>query len=322
MAEENVSIDEFLSARKGFVKSGDVCVKGAASPPTSWDPKTRTARFVMSAEIEDLDKDIVVQEGLDIEQFLKNPVAPFSHRSSDFPVGKWANVVKILNGRPKRHEGDLGLVPDGKDGVADRLAFHIGEGTIRACSIGFIPKRVRRREQSQPADGYQYAGYMIEEATLLECSPCSIPANPAALAKSAAAGDVVAKEIIEQVLDEWAKNPANGLLMPRSAFEDAYKSATGDKSLIVLGGKTFKIEEVAPPEPAHVDPVAKTILERIETLFAKAFPPAKNPEVQAAEAAAAEAAAAEADEAVKQEKAALAADIAELEGRVAPKIAA
>jgi phage head maturation protease len=251
MSERSVSVDEFLNARKGFVKSGGVLVKAATRAPSSWDPNKRSARFVMSAEVEDRDKDIIVQEGLALDEFLKNPIAPFSHASNTFPVGTWSEVEKVLNGRPKRTEGTLTLVPSGVDGVADRLAFHLGAGTVRACSIGFIPKQIQRREAPQDPDGYRYPGYMILEAELVECSPVCIPSNPAALAKSAAEGDVLAREIIEQVLDEWAKDPATGLLMPREEFERAQKDATGNRVTIVVD-KTWSAEHITSHVQAEV----------------------------------------------------------------------
>lgn len=253
MADQHVSIDEFLNARSPFVKSGDVLVKASRKAPSSWNKETRSGIFVMSAEVEDRDRDIVIQAGLDIDKFMENPVAPFSHRSGDFPVGTWSEVQKLLGGRPKRTEGRLTLVPSGKDGNADRLAFHIDSGTIKACSIGFIPKAVTRREVPEDKRGsYYYPGYTIEAAELVECSPCVIPSNPAALAKSAAAGDVVAKEIIEQVLDEWTRNPATGLIVPRAEFEAAHKAATGERKTVVVKGVLEDIKGAIKPLKAAI----------------------------------------------------------------------
>jgi hypothetical protein len=229
-----VTVDEFLSSRKDFVKGGNVLMK-AAKAPSTWNPEARTARFVMSSEAEDRDRDIVLQAGLDVTEFMKNPIAPFAHRSTDFPIGVWSDVEKNLTGRPRRTEGTLNLVPEGTDGVADRLAFHIGAGSIRACSIGFVPHAVERREVPESRrDSAFFPGYRIIEAELVECSPVAIPSNPAALAKSAAEGDVLAREIIEQVLDEWTRHPETGLIVPRAEFEAAHKQATGGRSSVVV----------------------------------------------------------------------------------------
>jgi hypothetical protein len=238
-----VTVDEFLSSRKDFVKGGNVLMK-AAKAPSTWNPEARTARFVMSSEAEDRDRDIVLQAGLDVTEFMKNPIAPFAHRSTDFPIGVWSDVEKNLTGRPRRTEGTLNLVPEGTDGVADRLAFHIGAGSIRACSIGFVPHAVERREvPDNKRDTMFYPGYRILEAELVECSPVAIPSNPAALAKSAAEGDVLAREIIEQILDEWTRHPETGLIVPRAEFEAAYKQATGGRSSVVVPPPVTETED-------------------------------------------------------------------------------
>ena len=233
MPDNLISVDEYIGARQAQTKDGDIVVK-ANRQPSSWDAKARTVRFTMSAEIEDLDKDIIKQEGLAIEQFLKNPVALLMHSSRNFPVGTWEDITKNLGGRPKRTEGTLRLMKEGEEELADRLARHIGAGTIRACSIGFLPKAVKRREPpKEQKDEYGFYGYEILEAELLECSPVTVPANPAALAKMAAEGDVLASETIALVLDTWAKNGA-GLIVPRSEFEEAHKQASGNPTSIVL----------------------------------------------------------------------------------------
>ncbi|MBC7168321.1 HK97 family phage prohead protease [Phenylobacterium sp.] len=266
-----ISIDEFLNDRKDYVKSGDVLVK-AAKAPASWNEEARTARFVMSTEQEDRDRDIIMQAGLETDGFMKNPVAPFTHRSWDFPIGSWSNVEKMLSGRPKRTEGDLTVLPEGTDANADRVARHIAAGSIRACSIGFIPKAVERREVPEDKrDSYFYPGYIIHESELVECSPCLIPANPGAMAKAGADGDVIAREILEEVLDTWAKHPETGLLIPRAEFEAAWKEATGHRQVVTFSpqaeagffeklsshlGKIIGKEPKA-PEPATADPVAQ-----------------------------------------------------------------
>lgn len=247
MADDTyVSIDEFLNSRKDYVKSGDVLMKCTVQsgvveqemkrmrPASSWNPEKRTIRFVMSSELEDRDKDIILQAGLNIERFLENPIAFYNHMSRDFPVGGWNDLEKILTGRPKRTEGTLQVLPEGVEPNADRLARHFGAGSIKTASIGFIPVRVKRREKPTDAkDEYGFNGYFIEEAEMVECSAVNVPSNPAALAKMAADGDVRAREEIEMVLDTWARHPETGLIIPRSEFEAAYKSATGDKGVVV-----------------------------------------------------------------------------------------
>ncbi|MGX5777003.1 HK97 family phage prohead protease [Methylorubrum zatmanii] len=237
MASKRVSIDEYLASRgyggverKHFARDDGVVLKAlpaAMVEKAKFDKEAGTIRFVMSAEVEDRDRDIVVQAGLDTAEFEKNPVAPWGHQARDMPVGQWSDIAKVLSGRPKRTEGTLKLTKG--EPQADRLALHLEAGSIRACSIGFMPKSIERREVPDEMKGdYFYPGYMIHEAELYECSPVSIPANPAALAKAAAGGDALSREIIEQVLDCW--DLKDGLIVPRKAFEDAHRQASGDRT--------------------------------------------------------------------------------------------
>lgn len=221
----NVSIDEFLSNRKDFVGSNGAVTK-ATKAPASWDSVNRSARFVMSTEAPDRDKDIIIQSGMNLTEFLKNPQALMFHNSWSFPIGSWEDVQTITAGRPKRTEGTLKFVPAGKDAQADLAAFHVENGSLRAVSIGFIPKAVRRREED-PVGGWP--GYEILESELVECSLVPIPANPGALVKGAGRDLKASRDLIEEILDTWIKLPT-GLIAPRKDYEAALAGITGFKT--------------------------------------------------------------------------------------------
>lgn len=257
MATKRVSIDEYLNSkgygglkRKQFLDSDGHLIKGmpfSLNEKAKYDKDTGSIRFIMSAEIEDRDRDIVVQEGLDLKEFIRNPVAPWGHQARDMPVGQWSDVQKAVGKRPVHTHGLLTLTLE--DPRAKVLGAHLAAGSVRACSIGFMPKEIERREvpAAHKDDDYYYPGYMIHEAELYECSPCSIPANPAALAKAAKGGDVYALEIIQGVLDRWEMK--DGLLMPKQAFEDAHREATGNKTSVVFNGKSYHVETSESGEP-------------------------------------------------------------------------
>lgn len=273
MASKRVSIDEYLGSRgyggverKQFARDDGIILKAQrVEEKAKFDKEKGTVRFVMSAEVEDRDRDIVVQAGLDTTEFMKNPVAPWAHRAGDPPVGQWSDIEKYLAGRPKRTEGTLTLTKG--EPQADRLAIHFEAGSIRACSIGFMPTAIERREiPEDKKDSYFFAGFIIHEAELYECSPCSIPANPAALAKAAAAGDALSRELIEQVLDNW--DLKDGLLVPRKAFEGAHREATREKTIVVIAGKRFEagLDEKGAPTISAVEPTeAERLAETLES---------------------------------------------------------
>lgn len=272
MASKRVSIDEYLGSRgyggverKHFARDTGVVLKAQkVLEKGKFDKEAGTMRFCMSAEVEDRDRDIVVQAGLETTEFEKNPVAPWAHRSGNTPIGQWADIEKLLTGRPKRTEGTLKLTLG--DPQADLIALHMDAGSIRACSIGFMPIDIERREVPEDKkDSYYYPGYIIHSAELYECSPCSIPANPAALAKAAAEGDVLSREIIEQVLDTW--DIKDGLIIPRKAFEDAHRTATGEKTIVTISAKRFQVnlDEKGAPVITPMQPTpAETFAEELE----------------------------------------------------------
>jgi HK97 family phage prohead protease len=272
MASKNVSLDEYLHSkgaygveRKTFANDDGVIIKGMPSSAikrVKYDEEKASAAFVMSAEVEDRDRDIVIQAGLDTSNFEANPVALFAHNST-LLIGKWSDLTKTLTGRPKRTEGVLNLslgIPK-----ADEAAILLKSDTLRACSIGFMPTSIERREiPDDKKDDYYYPGYVIHSAELFECSVCAVPANPSALAKAAKDGDRYALEDLERVMDGWSKQ--HGLLIPRKAFEDAHRDARPTKSTVVFDGKTFEVKAgeggapiLAPVEPSEGERIAAAI---------------------------------------------------------------
>jgi HK97 family phage prohead protease len=218
---ETASLDEFLSKRQHEMSGG--AMFKAARAPASWNKDTRTGRFVMSTQETDRDGDVVFTAGIDSAQFMKNPIALLNHRS-DQPIGTWGALSK----KPKSLEGDVSLIEEGKVEKADEAAALIASGILRACSIGFIPKTIKRivMENGEPTWSWE-----IIECELVECSIVSIPANPMALAKSAKETRL-AYDLIAEVLDCYAKDPKTGLIVPKAEYEAAHKEASGLKTIV------------------------------------------------------------------------------------------
>jgi hypothetical protein len=225
---------ERLSTRDGGGHTRDTdrglaVIKAARSQPPSWDPEARTARFVMSTQQVDRYGDIVMTDGIDTREFDRNPVGLTFHNSRTWPVAKWANLEKILKGRPARLEGDFILLPaDGPIPEIDQTAWMIANGGIKACSIGFIPDW--DEVEVVLDENENWSGYKFLKSELLECSVCAIPANPGALVKSADGDMKLARELIEEVLDSYAKDPVTGSLIERSLFEKTYESLARDRA--------------------------------------------------------------------------------------------
>jgi HK97 family phage major capsid protein/HK97 family phage prohead protease len=150
----------------------DLRTKAQAAPPPGDNP----FEFVMSDESVDRMGDVIEQDGWELGNFQKNPIALFGH-SAGFPIGKWHDVA-VKDGQLR---GRLELMP----AVSDRLReiqAAVAAGVLRAVSVGFRPMDM------EPLEGSKDGGYRFTKSELVECSLVSVPANPNALSIAKAIG--------------------------------------------------------------------------------------------------------------------------------------
>jgi HK97 family phage prohead protease/HK97 family phage major capsid protein len=126
--------------------------------------------FILSDATPDRMGDVIEADGWDLEDFKKNPVALFNHRS-DFPIGKWANL-RIVDGKLRGH---LQLAKEGTSERINEIRSLVEQDVLRAVSVGFLPI------QSEPLTKGS-GGSRFLKSRLVETSLVSIPANPNALA--------------------------------------------------------------------------------------------------------------------------------------------
>ncbi len=108
--------------------------------------------FVLSDESVDRDGDIVRQDGLDLTQFRKNPVALFAHNHND-PIGAWQNVRRD----GKRTIGRLRLAAEGTSETVDKARKLVEQGILRAVSIGFMPLEGKPLNPDEPWKGITFS---------------------------------------------------------------------------------------------------------------------------------------------------------------------
>jgi len=227
---EEISVDEFLATRT--LSSHEGVLYRAAAMPKSFDAASRSAVFVMTDESVDSYGDIVKANGANLDRFVANPIALLNHRS-DMVIGTWSDVTQ----KGKRVEGKVTVAKQGTAPHIDMTYNLMEQGILKAASIGFMPTKVERRLDDE---GEPMWSYVIHEWELYECSVVSVPANPSALAKSMRDGNVMARDLLEEVLDTYTKT-ASGLIVPKSDLEAAYKEALGNRTAVVV--------EAIEPEP-------------------------------------------------------------------------
>jgi HK97 family phage prohead protease len=129
--------------------------------------------FVLSDETADRMGDIITADGWDLENFAKNPIALFNHRS-DFPIGKWHN----LRVDKKALKGHLELAPEGTSERIDEIRRLMKAGILKAVSVGFRPIEMEPLDK----DAGPWGPQKFIKQELVETSLVSVPANPNALA--------------------------------------------------------------------------------------------------------------------------------------------
>jgi HK97 family phage prohead protease len=133
----------------------------------------KSMTFVLSDETPDRIGDIIKVDGWQLDEFNKNPIALFGHRS-DFIVGTWKDV-RVEKGQLL---GELQPAPKGISERTDEIIRFVESGILRAVSVGFVPieRKIRRTKEEA------FSGFTYTKQTLSEASMVAVGANPNALA--------------------------------------------------------------------------------------------------------------------------------------------
>lgn len=158
--------------------------------------------FQASTDKVDSYGDIVVQEGIDLSRFQKNPIILYQHQFAE-PIGKAVNVRLEKKGLV----ADIELAPKGISERIDTVRGLIEAGILKAVSIGFSAKEY---EPLRSKDDNSITGWKFLKSLLHEISVVSIPANDEALsiARSCGLPQQQMKEMFSD-LDSYDKQQQN-----------------------------------------------------------------------------------------------------------------
>ena len=142
----------------------------------SFDKRQRTVTFFGTRETPDRTGDIVRVNGIELENFGKNPVFLWNHNTDIPAIAKVLSVTRSENGllfEVKFASADI-------NEFADMIFKSFIGGFLSAVSIGFIPKDIEPIFTSMG----ELVGLDIIRSELLELSAVNIPAHQDALAAS------------------------------------------------------------------------------------------------------------------------------------------
>ncbi len=133
---------------------------------------------VASAEIADLQGDIVRLDGLDTKSFFANPVMLSGHDYGSFPIAKVTKIWRDTKDGIKRLLFTAQF-DKGQQVARDIFGSYV-RGFSKAFSIGFMAIKSKPIE-SEKEKSYFHDARDFLESRLIEISCCAIGANPAAL---------------------------------------------------------------------------------------------------------------------------------------------
>ena len=126
--------------------------------------KAREATFIISSDAVDRDKDVIHQDGWQLDNFFKNPILQVHHDGHQFPVGKFSQIY-TTDGKTY---GTAQFADKGTSEVADLAYDLIQQDILRSVSVGF------QGIESEPND---HGGLDYTKQELLEVSLVNVPAN-------------------------------------------------------------------------------------------------------------------------------------------------
>lgn len=168
-----------------------VQTRAALLRANSIDTEKRTAQFVISTEAVDSYGTVFRADGWQLQRYNDNPVVFYNHNSHSSDPDAIIGTSRVFL-ENNQLIGELTLEPAEDNPTADKVWRKIKNGTLRGASIHAYPSEARWGEKSAGEDPDVL--YFTRQE-LLEWSVVSIPSNPEALKRNAAAVDEIKKAL-------------------------------------------------------------------------------------------------------------------------------
>jgi len=180
---------------------------------------------VISTKVEDRDGDVLMPNGIKLENYEKNPVVLWGHDHSQPAIGKalWVKAGRN-NVKAKIQWANTPLGQEVKTLYED--------GIMSAFSVGFIPKRWEESRNDNGGFGYKFL-----EWELIEFSAVNVPSNPQALIQRSyekSYDNNLRKELGVDIIETMELKKTIDSLVVRVEVLEASES----KSVEVLGAKS------------------------------------------------------------------------------------
>ena len=171
---------------------GGVCRVAKAPETMELRPAAREEVSLITTEALDLDKEVLVADGIDWSYFEANGKnVTWAHNYTILPVGQgmWFKAGTGPSGLPgvlgaTRYAKRPGWFPEGQAWFADVVCHYIFElGQLKGKSIGFVPTAIRKPTKADVEARAELADctWMIARAVALEWAVCVVQCQPEAI---------------------------------------------------------------------------------------------------------------------------------------------
>jgi len=150
------------------------------------DRKEKSLVVTISTRARDRLGDILDPEGVQVENYRKNPVVLWAHDYRRPPIAKslWVKVDR---------EKIVAKAKFASTALSEEVFSLYADGYLNAWSVGFIPENYTTLKGE---DG-RFEGYRIARWELLEYSAVPIPTNPAALTNAIEKGLIKSEKLVQ-----------------------------------------------------------------------------------------------------------------------------
>lgn len=147
-------------------------------------------RFIATTAVRDRAGDEIPLSGWDFGPYKKNPVVLWMHGYDLFhqlPVGNTRTIERAEVGGKDAWLMDVEFMPAEIDEFAEKIRRAVDGRWLRACSVGFLPKKSRWIEETDEEreqrvrDDDRAPGRRFLKKELMELSICNVPCNQEAL---------------------------------------------------------------------------------------------------------------------------------------------
>jgi hypothetical protein len=210
----------------------------------------RTATFTISTEDLDRSSEIVIQDGIDKSDYLKNPVIHYVHNTSTVPIGK---TLKIWRAGKTTKALAVFFTKEIEDtGLAETIFKLVKAGAMKGASLSGKVLEAHYPDEKE-AKLYKMSPYgrFIDKCLMTEWSVCSIPCNANTLKKSLTVEDfdmaksfgLIEEENKTDIIEENNKLKETITGLTKSVEELKIKMSEINNTLTNFISKGLKLEE-------------------------------------------------------------------------------